>query len=207
MFVHHAWRGRAAVAATLALVVVATVGCTGPTADPSPEPTTVTTPEPTPEPEVTPTEEPEPEPEGLVRPELMDENSDEGAIAAAEYITLLAYTLPFSGDLDAWAQVSGETCEFCERAAGMREEAVANGYRYEGGEIVIRDEVRIVGREETLGVVGVDVPIAIQEMEELDADGAVLRTWPALEGYFYVEVAHGHQGWVLMTAHSHAVAY
>ena len=58
-----------------------------------------------------------------------------------------------------------------------------------------------------MGVVGVDVPVRVLEQTKYGADGLVEKTWPTSDHYLYLELAHGYQGWIVMTAHSHATAY
>ena len=192
---------------TLILAVAVLGGCTAQAEEPVPPPVT-TSAEPTVEPSTTEAEpEPEPEPTGLVRPEAMDRNDDAGAIVAAEYLTVLAFDVVTSLDLAEWSLVSGDSCDFCASTVQMIEQTVAEGHTYEGGSAEVIGEPVIVGRDETLGVLGIDVPIAINAASEVNAEGAVLQSWEAATGFFYVELAFGYQGWTLMSAHTHTEAY
>ncbi len=188
-------------------LIVALAGCTAEAEEPVPPPP-VTTAEPTVAPTTTePEPKPSPPPTGLVRPEAMNQSDDAGAIAAAEYLTALAFDVVTSMDLTEWSLISGEDCDFCASTIQMVERAVAEGDTYAGGAAEITGEPVIVGRDETLDVLGIDVPIAISAATKSDASGTVIQAWEATTGYFYVELAFGYQGWILMSAHTHATAY
>lgn len=188
-----------------ALIVVAAVvaGCTAEAEEPVPPPATTSSAEPT----VEPTTEPEPEPTGLVRPEAMKQGDDAGAIAAAEYYTLLGFEALRTSDTTAWETVSGESCGFC---AGIVEDvrtSAEEGATFVGGESELRGPGRIIGREEALGVIGVDVPYRVLEQTKYAADGTILQTWPTSEAFLYLELAHGYEGWIIIKAGSHTEAY
>lgn len=180
------------------------VACSG---DPAPTPvvtTAVASPPVVVEPEETPTptanaatEEPVVRTE---RPALMDEDSDAGAIAAAEYFAVLAFETMSTLDIATWETLGTDSCGFCESISVAAEEAAALGQTYEGGGVTLRGDSRIVGREETLGLVGVEVPITIAAQQLLSPDGAVVEEWPQVEEYFYTELGFGYGGWQMTGA-------
>lgn len=192
-----------------ALIVVAAVlaGCTAQAEEPAPPPATTSAAEPSVEPTTEADPEPEPEPTGLVRPEEMDRNDDAGAIAAAEYYTLLGFESLRTSDTTEWEAVAGESCEYCSWLVGDVRTAAEAGSTFTGGESELLGPGKIVGREETLGVIGVDVPYRVTEQTKYNADGAVEQTWPDSEAYFYIELAHGYEGWIIIGASSHVEAY
>ena len=193
----------------MAMAIPLLAGCTA-AADGPPPPPATTSAEPTVEPSTTepePKPEPEPTPTGLVRPDAMDQNTDEGAIAAAEYFARLADSAVRTSDTAAWTAVSDPQCTFCSSLTERVQELVESGSTLSGGEMTLRGSGRIVGRDETLGVVAVDVPIHIGEQTQHDSAGAAQGSWPESEEYLYFELAYGIDGWVIMTAHAHAVEY
>ena len=189
-------------------LILALTGCAAEAEEPVPSPTVSTA-----EPTVPPTTEPEPVPEpsttpgGLVRPEAMEQGDDTGAIAAAEYFTLLGFEALRTSDTTEWETVSGESCGFC---AGIVEDvrtSAEEGATFVGGESELRGPGRIIGREEALGVIGVDVPYRVLEQTKYAADGTILQTWPTSEAFLYLELAHGYEGWIIIKAGSHTEAY
>lgn len=195
-------RARVAVAGVMVAAVV--VACA---AQPDPEPTPVV---PTVEASPTVVVEPDPEPtpeetsEAPVsrteRPALMDEESDAGAIAAAEYFAVLAFETMRTLDVATWEVLGTDSCGFCDAMSAYAEEASALGQTYEGGVVTVRGESRIVGREEMLGLVGVEVPITITAQRLVSADGEILDEWPQVEEYFYTELGFGYGGWQMTGA-------
>ena len=190
----------------LAVAAAVLAGCTAEAEAPVPPPATTSSAEPSVDPTTT-EPEPEPEPTGLVRPEAMNQGDDAGAIAAAEYYTLLGFESLRTSDTTEWEAVSGESCGFC---AGIVADIVASaeaGATFVGGESELLGPGKIIGREETLGVIGVDVPYRVMEQTKYGADGAVEQTWPTSEAFLYLELAHGYEGWIIMKAGSHVEAY
>ena len=193
----------------VAMAIPLLAGCTAAADEPPPPPAT-TSAEPTVEPSTTepePKPEPEPTPTGLVRPDAMDQNTDEGAIAAAEYFTLLVYEALRVSNASLFATMVDASCEFCSVVLADIEDSVSGGYTFTGGEVSLRGPGRVIGRDETLGVIAVDVPFSVAEQVKYRSDGTVVATWPDADEFLYVELAHGYAGWVVMTAHSHVVEY
>lgn len=195
-------RVRVAVAGVMVAAVV--VACA---ARPDPEPTPlVTTTEASPAVVVEPDPEPTPEETGEApvprteRPALVDEESDAGAIAAAEYFAVLAFETLRTQDLETWEALGTDSCGFCDAMSAYAAEAIALGQTYEGGVVTVRGESRIVGREETLGLVGVEVPVTITAQQLVSADGEAVEEWPQVEEYFYTELGFGYGGWQMTGA-------
>lgn len=192
---------------TLVIVAAVLAGCTAEAEVPEPVPTTTSV-EPSVEPTTTePEPEPEPEPTGLVRPEAMDRNDDTGAIAAAEYYAQLCFETLRTSDTTEWESVSGESCDFCSGITEEARTAAEVGATFLGGNSELRGPGRIIGREEALGVIGVDVPYRVTEQTRYRADGTPEQTWPDSEAYFYVELAHGYEGWIIINAQTHPMEY
>lgn len=171
----------------------------GPTADEAtaePSPTVVVEPEETPTPETTSAAPPV----RTERPALMDEESDAGAIAAAEYFAVLAYETLLTNDLETWNRLYTDSCGFCEAVTEFTEEAISLGQTYEGGIVTVRGEPRIVGRDDVLGLVGVDVPTSVTAQVLRDSEGEVVDQWPDADEYFYAEMAFGYGGWQMVGA-------
>ena len=187
-------------------LIVALAGCAAKAEEPVPPPP-VTTAEPTVAPTTEPEPEPSPSPSGLVRPEAMAQGDDAGAIAAAEYYTLLGFESLRTSDTTEWEAVSGESCEYCSWLVDDVRTAAEVGATFSGGDIELLGPGRIIGREEILGVIGIDVPYRVAEQIKYAADGTVEHTWPTSEAYFYVEVAHGYEGWIIMGAETHPLGY
>ena len=188
------------------VVAAALAACSG---DPEPTPTPVVTTEvasPTVvvEPEETPTPTATEATEVPVvrteRPALMDEDSDAGAIAAAEYFAVLAYETLRTLDVETWNLLYTDSCGFCEAVAGYADEAITLGQTYEGGVVTVRGESRIVGRDEVLGLVGVDVPTSVTAQIGRDSSGSIFEQWPDADEYFYTEMAFGYGGWQMVGA-------
>lgn len=195
-------RVRVAVAGLMVAAVVAACA-----ADPEPEPTpVVTTVEASPTVMAEPDPEPTPEETGEApvprteRPALMDEESDAGAIAAAEYFAVLAFETMSTLETATWDELGTDSCGFCDAMSNYAKEAVVLGQTYEGGVVSVRGESRIVGRDETLGLVGVEVPITITAQRLLSSDGEVVDEWPQVEEYFYTELGFGYGGWQMTGA-------
>ena len=195
------------------VVAAALAACSG---DPEPTPTPVVTTEvasPTVvvEPEETPTPTATEATEVPVvrteRPALMDEDSDAGAIAAAEYFAVLAYETLRTLDVETWNLLYTDSCGFCGFVVESVEEAVASGNTFEGGVATVRGESRVVGYEETLGLVGVDVPISVTPQVMRSPEGEVLGEWPQAESYFYTELAVGYGGWQMVGAGTYGWAH
>lgn len=185
------------------VVVVGVVGCGSPEPPPVPEPVVTATEEtPVPTPEETSAAEPTTPPAtaGIERPAAMDDPGDAGAIAAAEYFALLVHLTLTADVLDEVRAMSNESCEFCSSIASSTEEFLARGSSYVGGEPEIREGTQILGREETMGVIGVSVPIAVQSAEEWSSDGELVGSWDAVETHLYVEVTHTYLGWLVVGA-------
>lgn len=202
-------RARVAVAGVMVAAVV--VACA---AQPDPEPTPVVTTveaSPTvvvePDPEPTPEETSEAPVSRTERPALMDEESDAGAIAAAEYFAVLAYETLRTQDLETWNRLYTDSCGFCEGVVGFVEDAVAQSQTHEGGVATIRGESRVVAYEEVLGVVGVDVPISVTPQVLRSATGEIVGEWPQSESYFYTELAFGYGGWQMVGAGTYGWAH
>lgn len=199
----HRWGPRSA------LIVVAAVlaGCTAQAEEPAPPPATTSAAEPSVEPTTEAEPEPEPEPTGLVRPEEMDRNDDAGAIAAAEYYAQLCFETLRTSDTTEWESVSGESCEFCSGITEEAQTAAEVGATFLGGDSQLRGPGKIIGREEALGVIGIDVPYRVTEQTRYRADGTPEQNWPDSEGFFYVELAHGYEGWIIINAQTHPMEY
>lgn len=202
-------RARVAVAGVMVAAVV--VACA---AQPDPEPTPVVTTveaSPTvvvePDPEPTPEETSEAPVSRTERPALMDEESDAGAIAAAEYFAVLAYETLLTNDLETWNRLYTDSCGFCQAVTEFSEEAIALGQTYEGGIVTVRGESRVVGRDDVLGLVGVDVPTAVTAQVLRDPTGEIVDQWPNADEFFYAELAFGYGGWQMVGAGTFAWAH
>lgn len=183
------------------LVGVALAGCARAEAPPDPLPSeAVTAPStgsatpapPTPTPT---TPEPVAAPE---RPAAMDQPDETGAVAAAEYVLqLYAYALS-TGDLTAWDALSGQSCEFCENTRADVDRVYADGGFYQGGELRDLYDVQVVGRDEQLGVYGVQVGFHISGGREYDGAGTVIDEFPPERSYLLVELVPSTRGWILV---------
>lgn len=168
-----------------------------------PEPVVTATEEtPVPTPEETSAAEPTTPPAtaGIERPAAMDDPGDAGAIAAAEYFALLVHLTLTADVLDEVRVMSNESCEFCSSIVGKSEEFRQSGHQFIGGTAELRGATEIIGREETLGVIGVVVPLSVAAAEERTADGELVESWPAFDNAPYFEVSHTYLGWLVIGA-------
>lgn len=180
-----------------ALGVLALTGCTGADAQPEPVATEVVTASPP----ATPTPSPKPTPEPVTAPERppeMDQPDEAGAVAAAEHVLeVYAYTFR-SGDLDAWSRLSGQSCEFCDNTRADVERVYSAGGSYSGGELSDVFDIQVVGRDDQLGVFGVQVGFEISGGQEFDATGQVVDEFAEERSYILVELVPSTRGWVLV---------
>lgn len=97
-------------------------------AEPAPAPSTPSSAAPTPEqPSETATTVPHPQ-----RPEAMERDDVEGAIAAAEYFIELYPYVYATGDLEEWEEISDADCQFCQGVADSASELRDSGGYGEG---------------------------------------------------------------------------
>ena len=185
------------------VVVLGVVGCGSPEPAPEPEPVATTTeeaPEPTPEQTSTPELTTPPATVGIERPAAMDDPGDAGAIAAAEYFALMAYMALTYDVVDELQGMANESCNFCATLVESTQEFEASGNTYEGGEATLLGTSEIAGRDDTLGAVGVVVPMIVESAEERTGDGALVGSWERQEVNLYVEVVHTYLGWMVLGA-------
>lgn len=191
--------GRARVLAVALTCGLLTAGllsaCSSSTPDPVSSPS-VAAPAATPRP--TQSESPTPEPVAApVRPAGMDRTDEVGAAAAATYfMELYAYSMR-TGDLSAWEQLSGQTCQFCALALADVRSAYEAGGRYEGGELTVGEAV-LVGKDDSIGAFAVQVPFAFAQGAQIGSEGEVIRRIAAEEGTAVLDVAPSVRGWLLL---------
>ncbi|MBI9114716.1 DUF6318 family protein [Sanguibacter suaedae] len=177
-----------------ALLTAAVLVLTGCTDDPAPTPsdaaTTSTEAAPTtPEP----TETPAPQPPE--RPAAMNGIDEEAAKAAAGYfLELYTYTLQ-SGDLTAWSEASGPSCNFCTKVTEDVAEEQRRGERTTGGVIAWNEEPAVTRVE---GTRAYEVQFDADQAEGyvLDPGGQIIQTFSPgpLEIHAFV---YKEEEWVL----------
>lgn len=103
-----------------------------PTATPTPSPSDQPTPDSTPTPDAT-DDDPDDRSELLEQPKAMENDDEEGAIAAAKYYVGLFEYVHLTGDLEMWNAMALPECEFCEAVAdGVAEMHESGLYRASG---------------------------------------------------------------------------
>ena len=193
--------------------VLALTGCTQPEADGAEPPTVTQSPQETVEPTSDApsgdspgdgSEDPpeQPEVEAPARPAAMDEETVDGAIAAAKYFMELYPYIYATGDLDEWDALSDEGCGFCrdvrEEAVGLNE---AGGYSTGGDvEIYSSDGGGPYDDELADNAFVVELGIRIAESADHLADGTTER-YPAEDHpRFRIALTYEVGGWSVLDA-------
>ncbi|UFU04652.1 DUF6318 family protein [Ruania suaedae] len=125
----------------------------------------------------------------------MEEETVEGAIAAAEYFVELYPYVYASGDLEEWDALSDEGCGFCTNVRDRATELHADGGYAEGGEVEVYSSD---GGGPYDGLYSVTLGVRTAESRHLQSDGSNASFEADDRPDFSLTMAWNRQQWSVM---------
>jgi len=146
------------------------------------------------DPSAEPSEPPEVDPPE--RPAAMEEETVEGAIAAAKYFMELYPYIYATGDLEEWDALSDDGCEFCRNSRELAKDLTTDGGYASGGAVEIFAEDGGGPYEE--GVYAVELGVRFAASTFVYADGSQERHRQAEMPNFRLSMLCRDGAWVVL---------